>query len=279
MKACHTADPTQFLDKIQSALEQDEAANQVMLVRCCELSESKARSDTASMVWTEDAQGVTAAALLVPPEPMWLFCEPLPKEISLQLLLNMLRDVPFKRVKGKNHVISTFSEQVQRMYGCSVQPVGREKVLKLTRCLVNPFTAGYMRLAVRADADQIIEWMEAANIENKATILNEVSHLAVLDEIAAGNIYVWEDGLKVSMITRTLPTRHGSAISLLYTPPPLRNRGYATALVNAVCAQLFQEGFAYCTLSLDPQNEAAAHIFQRLGFTLVCDLDEIEVRS
>jgi GNAT superfamily N-acetyltransferase len=279
MKACSTADPLLFLEKIQGALEQDEAAYQRMLVRCRELAESQSRKDAASMVWTEDAQGVTSAALLAPPDPMWLFCEPLPKEASLQLLLNMLRNVPFKRVKSKSHVIATFSTLLQQMYGSSIKPIARERVLKLTSCSSNPFVAGYMRLAVPADADQIIGWLEEGSIENNKVLLREIPRQLIQDEIARGNIYVWEDGLMVSMVVRTLPTRHGIAIDQLYTPPLLRNRGYATALVNALCAQLFLEEFAYCRLSFDPQNVTAGHLFQRLGFTMVCELEEIEVNS
>jgi len=279
MKAYATIDPLIFLEKIQTALEQDEAAYQKMLFRCRELTENPTLSRSSSMIWTEDAQGVTSAALLAPPDPMWLFCEPHQKEASLQLLLNMLHDVPFKRVKSKSHVIASFSELVEHMFRGTVHPVGRDRVLKLTRRSNHQFVAGYMRLATQNDADQIDEWLEAFSYEKSKTAADEIIKHNILNQINRGNLYVWEDGLMVSMLVRTLPTRHGVALDSLYTPPLLRNRGYATALVSAFCAQLFQEGFAYCTLAYDPMDSVASHIFPRLGFTMVCDLDEIEVNS
>lgn len=279
MKAYSTLDPLTFLEKIQGALEQDEAAYQNLIFRCRELAENPTLSHSSSMIWTEDTQGVTSAALFAPPDPMWLFCEPHQKETSLQLLLNMLRDVPFKRVRSKSHVIASFSELVQRMFGGSVHPIGCERVVRLSRCAVHPFVAGYMRLATPNDADQIDEWLEAASYEKTKNAVDENIKRNILNQINNEHLYVWEDGLMVSMLVRTLPTRHGIALDGLYTPPLLRNRGYATALVNAFSAQLFQEGFAYCTLTYDPKDSVAGHIFQRLGFTMVCDLDEIEVSS
>ena len=279
MKASTTADPLVFLEKIQGALEQDEAAYQKLLFRCRELTENPTLSRSSSMVWTEDAQGVTSAALLAPPNPMWLFCEPHQKETSLQLLINMLRDVPFKRVVSKSHIIASFSGLIQQMFGCSVRPLRHERVLKLNRCAADPFVAGYMRLATAIDTDQIGEWLDEVSIEQTKSPADEVAKHNLLEEIHRGNVYVWDDGLMVSMLNRSMPTRHGIALDHLYTPPPLRNRGYASALVNALCSQLFQEGFSFSALTFDPNNAVAGHIFQRLGFTMVCDLDEIEVIS
>lgn len=279
MKAFSTADPLVFLEKIQGALEQDEAAYQKLLFRCQELTEKPALSRSSSMVWTEDAQGVTSAALLSPPDPMWLFCEPHQKETSLQLLINMLRDVPFKRVMSKSHIIASFSGLIQQMFGCSVRPLRHERVLKLNRRSADPFVAGYMRLATPIDTDQIVEWMDEVSIEQTKSPADENTKRSLLEEVRRGNVYVWEDGLMVSMLVRSMPTRHGIALEHLYTPTPLRNRGYARALVDALCSQLFQEGFAFCALTFDPGNAIAGHIFQRLGFTMVCDLDEIEVIS
>jgi RimJ/RimL family protein N-acetyltransferase len=278
MKAFHTTDASQFLQKTQIALEQDEAANQAALSRCRELIAAGAEGD-AVMAWTEDAQGVTSAALFAPPDPLWLFCEPQPKEASLRLLVNMLRDVPFKRVKGKGHVISTFSALAYELFSATFHPVGRQKIFRLDRCTSVPFAAGYMRLAVSSDVDQISEWANACYIELPGSVPDEMNREYLAGQIDKGNLYVWEDGLMVSMVVRALPTRHAVAAQYLYTPPLLRNRGYAKALVNALCQQQLQEGYTFCTATIDPLNEIANHVFLKLGFSRVCDLDEIEVNS
>ena len=279
MKAFTTTDASLFLQNIQSALEQDEAVNQPVLVRCRRLAENGSVTDPALMAWTEDAQGVTSAAFFAPPDPMWLFCEPLPKEPSLRLLLNMLRDVPFKRVKGKTHVIDTFSLLTRQLFNCSITRIARQYVWRITSAPNPPFVAGYMRKAALPDADQLMDWMESSRLEKPISGSHQVHRQEVLAGIARGEYFVWEDGLIVAMGGRTLITRHGVALGELFTPPMLRNRGYATALMGSLCQQAKLDGFIFCSVTSDPANSIANHVFQKLGFTIISEIDEIEVNS
>jgi uncharacterized protein len=279
MKALSTTDASIFLQKVQAALEQDEAPNLPVLVRCNQLAESGRSAENAWMGWTEDAQGVTSAAFFAPPHPLWLFCEPQPKEPSLRLLLNLLRDVPFKRVMGKTHVIETFSTLTRQLFKSSIQVIGRQNVWRLTRPAAVPFVAGYIRAACLPDADQLIEWMETSRSEAPALSTKPVQRQTVLEEISKGAFFVWEDGLMVAMAGRTHVTRHGVALGELFTPQMLRNRGYATALMNTLCQQAFRDGYSFCSAVTDPGNTVAAHILQKLGFTIVSEIVEIEVNA
>jgi ribosomal protein S18 acetylase RimI-like enzyme len=277
MKALHTTDPNLFLKKIQPALEQDEAANQAMLTLCEQLIDSPAQAQEAAMVWTEDAQGVTAAALLLPPNPLYLFCEPLTKAPSLRLLINMLRDVSYRRVKGKNHAVESYAILWGEFFKGSAKPAVQEKVFRLAVTGRTPFAAGYMRRAVLSDVDQLQEWFSAYKTEVKNSRSMRLCRETIEEEIEKDNIFVWEDGLMVSMISKTLSTRHGAGLDHLYTPQMLRGRGYATILTNSLCRQLLQEGNSFCSITTDPTNQVSSHLLQKLGFTFVCDLTEIEL--
>lgn len=279
MKAFTTTDASLFLQKVQNALEQDEAVNQPVLVRCRQLVENGDTKNPALMAWTEDAKGVTSAAFFAPPDPMWLFCEPLPKEPSLRLLLNMLRDVPFKRVKGKTHVIETFSLLTRQLFNCSITRVGRQCVWRLTSSPNPPFVAGYMRKAILPDGDQLIDWMESSRLEMPIPGSLQVHRQEVLAGISRGEYFVWEDGLMVAMGGRIMTTSRGVALGELFTPPMLRNRGYATALLGALSEQAKLDGFLFYSVTSDPANVIANHVFQKLGFTIISEIDEIEVNS
>lgn len=279
MKALSTTDASLFLLKVQAALEQDEASNQPILVRCSQIAKSGHSAENAWMAWTEDAQGVTSAAFFAPPDPLWLFCEPAPKEPSLRLLLNLLRDVPFKRVMGKTHVIETFSTLTRQLFKSSIQMIGSQNVWRLTRPMAVPFVAGYMRTACLPDADQLIEWMETSRTDAPASSTRPLQRQTVLEEIGKGSFFVWEDGLMVAMAGKTHLTRHGVALGELFTPQMLRNRGYATALMNTLCQQVFREGNSFCSAVTDPGNAIAAHLLLKLGFTIISEIDEIEVSS
>jgi predicted GNAT family acetyltransferase len=64
----------------------------------------------------------------------------------------------------------------------------------------------------------------------------------------------------------------------VYTPPGRRGRGYATALVAALSAELLAAGRRFCFLYTDLANPTSNRIYQRIGYERVCDSAEIRFR-
>ena len=73
---------------------------------------------------------------------------------------------------------------------------------------------------------------------------------------------------------KTRPTRHGISVSLVYTPPELRGRGYATACVGELSRKLLGAGREFCALFADLANPISNHIYERIGYRPVCDYEE-----
>ena len=61
----------------------------------------------------------------------------------------------------------------------------------------------------------------------------------------------------------------------MYTPPELRGRGYATALVAQLSSQLLAEGRRFCFLYTDLANPTSNAIYERIGYVRVCESAEI----
>jgi predicted GNAT family acetyltransferase len=87
-------------------------------------------------------------------------------------------------------------------------------------------------------------------------------------------LYLWDDGGPVSMTMAAAVTPHGSRIGAVYTPPELRGRGYASALVAAVSQAQLDTGRAFCFLFTDLANPTSNKIYRHLGYEAVCDVDE-----
>jgi predicted GNAT family acetyltransferase len=68
---------------------------------------------------------------------------------------------------------------------------------------------------------------------------------------------------------------NGIRIGPVSTPPPLRGRGYASALVGELSARLLSGGRRFCFLYTDASNPASNRIYQRIGYRHVCDSAEI----
>jgi predicted GNAT family acetyltransferase len=56
----------------------------------------------------------------------------------------------------------------------------------------------------------------------------------------------------------------------VYTPPELRRRGYASALVAALSRRLLDEGRRFCFLYTDLANPTSNHIYREIGYEEVC---------
>ncbi len=88
------------------------------------------------------------------------------------------------------------------------------------------------------------------------------------------NLFVWEDGVIVSMAAKTRETDHGAVISMVYTPIEKRGRGYASNLVAALSERLFKQGYAFCALFTDLANPTSNAIYRKIGYYPVADMDQ-----
>ena len=83
---------------------------------------------------------------------------------------------------------------------------------------------------------------------------------------------LWEDGGEaVSVSGWGGPTPNGIRIGPVYTPPALRGRGYATALVAELSQALLDEGRSFCFLFTDLANPTSNAIYERIGYVRVCE--------
>jgi predicted GNAT family acetyltransferase len=90
-------------------------------------------------------------------------------------------------------------------------------------------------------------------------------------------LFLWEiDGQPVTMTGYAGPTPHGIRVNYVYTPPEFRRRGYASACVAAVTQYLLDSGRKFCFLFTDRNNPTSNHIYQEIGYELVCDADSYE---
>jgi predicted GNAT family acetyltransferase len=67
-------------------------------------------------------------------------------------------------------------------------------------------------------------------------------------------------------------TPNGAVISLVYTPPEHRRKGYGSSCVAALSQTLLSRGHKYCFLFTDLANPTSNHIYQAIGYQSVGDL-------
>jgi hypothetical protein len=66
-------------------------------------------------------------------------------------------------------------------------------------------------------------------------------------------------------------TQNAGTISLVYTPPHLRGRGFAGSVTAALVEHIFSQGKRLACLYTDRRNPSSNRCYEKIGFRPVCD--------
>jgi GNAT superfamily N-acetyltransferase len=130
---------------------------------------------------------------------------------------------------------------------------------------------GTRRLAAPNDRARLAEWLRGFIAEALHEEISESDALArVGDHIKDNHFHLWEVGGKVvSLAAAVAPTLHGIRVNHVYTPPELRGRGYASALVGSLTQSLLSSGRRFAFLHTDLANPTSNRLYMRLGYRQV----------
>ncbi len=151
------------------------------------------------------------------------------------------------------------------------QPRRTHEMSVLTLRQPAPLSEPYGRFRQAADSDRLLlaAWHTAFGRECRVGGRNAGASLAHVDALLrAGRQFVWENGagVPVSMAEYGRDLPHGMAVAAVYTPPEERGRGYATALVTALCRRVLAMEKAYVCLFVDDRNPISNHVYEKIGF-------------
>jgi hypothetical protein len=131
-----------------------------------------------------------------------------------------------------------------------------------------------MRFADADDRAVAVEWwraFEAESVPEGAARTEAEANVERRLSSTTGGIAFWEDAGTVSAAGFGGPTPSGIRIGPVYTPPELRRRGYASALVARLTEHLVAGDARFCFLYADLANPTANRIYQDVGYEFVAE--------
>jgi predicted GNAT family acetyltransferase len=138
---------------------------------------------------------------------------------------------------------------------------------------------GAYRDATTADAGVLVPWTVAMGDDIEEPIGEDAARASVERLTGNGDFAVWErDDAIVSMAAVVRRTPRSSSIAFVYTPPDMRGRGYASAVVAALSKRELDHGAHWCSLFTDLANPTSNHIYTALGYEPRADFQMIELR-
>jgi hypothetical protein len=213
---------------------------------------------------------------MTPPHKLIVYSNRQDVSKALMVLAHYLHqsDWTFPAVLGLAPVAEAFARIWAELTATTYEVGMRQRVFELRQVQHPTYPSGQLRLATDVDLTLITEWIIAFHEEALEPIDWTTGREIANGHIRQGDIYVWEDDVSVSMAAKVRPTRNGMAISLVYTPPDLRQRGYATACVASLSQMLLDEGWQFCTLFTDLANPTSNSIYRKIGYKPVGDFHD-----
>jgi hypothetical protein len=151
----------------------------------------------------------------------------------------------------------------------------RQRLHSLDRVTFPPERApGALRPALAPDVPVARAWM-AGFIRD--TDVRHVAADAAARLIGERRLHFWMDGEPRCMVGAVRDTPNTTGIGAVYTPPPFRNRGYASVAVATLSQQLLDAGRSSCFLYTDLANPVSNAVYARIGYAPIDDVVELTI--
>lgn len=272
-----------FLADWRERLLARESANNLMLGIALRLEGGHAYSEAEPVLRGVFAGGrPVLAALMTPPHRLTVHCEEdaARAEALERLAAGLAADgIDLPGVVGPTEAAGRFAEIWTRTAGCACRVGTRLRVFELREVRTVPAAPGAPRRAGEDDFQRVVDWTMAFSAEAVEDLERERAERLVEQKLAAGDIWLWEDGGPAAMAAKARPTVTGCTVNLVYTPPDRRRRGYATSLVAHLSRHLLGEGYAFCNLFTDLANPTSNSIYVKVGYRPVCDFEDLRFEA
>lgn len=180
---------------------------------------------------------------------------------------------PLPGVSADRDTAASFAEAWQRHTGAAPVLHERQRLYRLgTLTVPQPPPEGRSRIAGEQDREQLMRWHDEFAAAIGAGHSPGAGSWADA-RIAEGRVTFWEapDGTPVSMAGLTPQVAGQARVTPVYTPAPLRGRGYAGAATVEAGRAALAAGAAEVLLFTDLANPTSNGLYQRIGFRPVTD--------
>ena len=270
------AEVGEFLDAAGEFLVAREAEHNLIFGVCSNLRETPEAYGTPYMAVVTKSGQVVAAALQTP--PFRLILSEIDDRSAIGVLAADVVDRDLPGVMGPPDEVRAFVEERATRGGPAGHLHSSERIFRLRQVRPPRPVGGHARVAEPRDRELVVAWVNAF-MREALGVADPVQVAADTDRWLAGRgrtLHLWEDGELVSLCGVGGPTPHGIRIGPVYTPPAVRGRGYASALVARVSQAALDQGQQFCFLFTDQANPTANHIYQEIGYEVVRDVDSYE---
>jgi predicted GNAT family acetyltransferase len=269
----------EFLERGGAFLLAREAEHNLILGLATRLLPNPRRYGSDPYLAVVEAEGrVVAAALRTP--PYGLILSEIDDARAIEAIAADVHDVfdSLPGVLGPVNDVRRFVDIWQTLAGVSGRLAVAERIYQADSVTPRRVVPGRSRPYCEDDRELAVRWctafVEEALPDGTPERPSDIVDSRLTDQ--HGGLLLWEDlqGEPVSLAGFGSPTSNGVRVGPVYTPPELRGRGYASALVAELTASLLAGGRRYCFLFTNLANPTSNSIYQQVGYRPVTEVDQ-----
>ena len=268
MDVVELATAREFLDRSEAFLLEHESHHNLLL-GFAEGTATGTRPSTAPLYYLLlDRSQLVGAALRTDPErPLALSVMPKAAAIALA------HSVPsgLRGCVGQTEVSTAFADTFTKRYGCGIEYDMAQGVYEL-RTLRLPPGAETFELVTISEATRTL----AEDFARAFMIEVQPHEHDIEDRVREGTerrlrlksmfFLCRADGHLVATAASARQTRNTACVSLVYTPPEYRGRGYGSMVTALVTQKLLAGDKKACNLFTDLANPTSNSIYQKIGY-------------
>ena len=221
-----------------------------------------------------DRGRAVGVAIATPPRRLILSRIDTSVKVAMVHLTRYLReiDTSIPGVVGPAAEAQAFSEcWTEGMASVSSKVAMRMRVFEAKTVADVPLSPGKLRLAGISDQPLMTQWIVAFSEAVGEPVDVDSAKSNVEQYIKNRQLYIWDDGGPVSIAKESRPTKNGTTINTVYTPPEYRGKGYATSCVWSLTKKLLSGHYSFCNLYTDLSNPTSNSIYTKIGYVPLGD--------
>lgn len=225
---------------------------------------------------------VVGVAIMTPPRRIILSKIDTEFLVAMRQLVHHLRGINTRLpgVVGPAAEAQAFSDcWLEEIFSESARVAMQMRVFEARKVADMSLPPGRLRLARPDDHLLMAKWIAKFSEEIREPVDLEGAKSHAERSIKGQELYIWDDGVPVSIAKESRPTRNGTTINTVYTPPEHRNKGYATSCVWSLTQKMLMDRYSFCSLYTDLSNPTSNSIYTKIGYVPVGDALVFDFRS
>ncbi len=269
-KVVRHKDAESFLKMSQAFLEKREAVNNLVLGLAIGVAKNEKESDLGELYYSiiHDDE-VVGCAIRTDFERPFSITE-IKKEF-LPILVKKLKsdEITLQGIVGFKQTVKDFVS----LYGRRVKLSLDQGLYEISEVILPSGINGHARSATISDLKICTEFLRGFLFDCFDDEAAPRAEAMMTRNLKYGRVLLWinDENTPVAMAARTREGVRGAAISLVYTPPEFRGRGYASAVVANLSQDLLNDGCEMCYLHTDLSNPTSNSIYQKIGYRKICE--------